>query len=96
MNLIEEVISKMIKDIDNKKEKVIKNKLLIELGVELDYKIEKSKRFKSLQLENLDGKETYYYNDGSANGFRVVTFEIVDTPADFNDVPKIGLELKYY
>lgn len=74
-----EVIRKMSADIEDKKRGIILAKLK-EKGIELDIAKESVSRFKSLSISYQDNKEIVYYNDGSPNGLRVVTFETKISP----------------
>lgn len=78
------------------KEEVIKRRLK-ELGIELDFNQEKRRRFKSLMVERIGGEETYYYNDGSTFGMRLVTFVTTQKPIDTKERSvSITLETHYF
>jgi len=70
----QEIISDMIIEINRKKEDVIKQRCE-KLGIKLDAETEQKKRFKSFVVEYSDTEETYWYNDGSETGLRIVTFQ---------------------
>ena len=57
----------------------IKEDVVIEMakskGITIDLEEEKSARFKSIVIEHDYGKESWYYNDGTKDGVRIVTFE---------------------
>lgn len=74
MDLVSKAIEVMCKEIEAKRKEIILGRLK-KLGIELDMELERTRRFKSLTIETEhDGTETIYYNDGSENGIRVVTF----------------------
>lgn len=56
------------------------NSVLIErldlLGINLDLEEEKIRRFPSLLVEKFENTHTYYYNDGSVEGLKIVTFKM--------------------
>ena len=97
-----ELIDKLIKDIQYKKEELLKNRLL-EFRPNFDFEREKERRFKNIQCETDHlGNETYYYNDASLSGYRLITFEntmnhINNNLYDFegNSI-NFGYEIKYY
>jgi len=72
---------KLTEKLNSIKEKVIIGKLRI-LGINFDFKEESKKRFKSLVVvsSRKDNKffETYYFNNGSFDGLKLVTF-IIET-----------------
>ena len=46
-----------------------------ELNIDIDLEAEKKNRFKKFTIEYKGSEETVYYNDGSENGLRVITFQ---------------------
>lgn len=74
-SLIEQISEKLANDLAKKMEKIVKERLQFH-GIELDFELESRRRFKSLIREILDDgdEETYWYNDGSEQGLRIVTF----------------------
>src|SRR5690606_29338197 len=51
---------------------------LEEKNIKIDWEFERDARFKSIYGEVEGFKETYYYNDSSKEGLRIVTFEMED------------------
>lgn len=99
-NLQDEFISKLYNDVNLSKEKVLKERLSL-LGIELNFESEQRRRFKSLHSEQRGNETIIYYNDGSENGLRVVTFKEVQTPISFTNNTKdfkcsIEIDLTYY
>ena len=92
--LQDEIISKIVAEINEKKELIIKERLK-QLDIEIDYGKESERRFKLFLCEIKGDEETIYYNDGTITGFRIVTFVQKHKPIDFNE-PNIGTELSYY
>ena len=68
-----EAIKRMTDDIRAQKEVIIHERLK-ELSIDVDFSLEEHRRFKSFTVESGGGYEAYYYNDGSVDGLRVVTF----------------------
>lgn len=74
MKYFQDQLSSLIDDIQKKKMAVFYDKLK-ERGIEFDLEKESNRRFKSFMIEtHTDGREIYYYNDGSIQGLRIVTF----------------------
>ena len=94
-NMMEEVTAKMAQDINTKKETVIRQKLKEIVGIEINIEDEQLRRFKRLAIEYGQNKETIYFNDGSLNGIRLVTFVRKDIPFDYEKFT-IGYEESYY
>ena len=46
------------------------------LGINLDLEEEKIRRFPNLLVEKFENIHTYYYNDGSIEGLKIVTFKM--------------------
>ena len=93
-------IAKMHNDIIKQKEYVILNALRRN-NIKLNLQEALGKRFSPIQREVKPGhSETYYYNDGSKDGLRLVTFNIGHQPIDpqFGNSREISLkiELTYY
>lgn len=99
INLQNDLVSKISSEIDAKKKQILLDKLSL-LGVELNLELEEKRRFKILFMESTQNEQTIYYNDGSIDGIRVVTFCMIDTfPSyDLDDERSISVvsELKYY
>ncbi len=92
----DEMIKKMSLEVSNNKEKVFKERLE-QLGIKINFEEEQRKRFKSFFSEYRGDEETIYYNDGSENGLRVITFVRTETPIDYNNNKiSVGIDLTYY
>ena len=94
-NLLEEASNNLISGIVKKKEEVVLDRLK-EIGVVLDLEQEKKARFKSLVCEQSEESETWYYNDGTAKGLRLVTFVLSKPKFDIDEPLKVGIEYTYY
>jgi len=94
MDLLADSIKKMCDEMNTKREALIIGRLK-KLGIELDMKLEKTRRFKSLLMENDGEAQTYYYNDGSENGLRIITFVTNQNPFNHEDM-RIKFEVHYY
>ena len=88
------LINNAIEKISKRKDDLILNKLK-ELGIEFDFQQEKDRRFKRFRIEQRENETSYYYNDGSTEGLRVITFVDTQTPFDKEDF-SIGIETTYY
>jgi len=45
------------------------------MGLEINEELEKTRRFKTLMCEIHGNEERYFFNDGSEQGIRIVTFK---------------------
>jgi hypothetical protein len=96
-NLMQEATSKLISDIYEKRNKVITERLKEIVGIDLDIKAEANRRFKRLAIECKGNEETIYFNDGSEQGKRIVTFVKKDNPLTFEtDRCQMSVEYSYY
>ncbi len=98
-DIMQEYLDKLMLDIQEKKSNIIKDRLKI-LGIEIDFGHERERRFKLITCETnneLYSNETYYYNDGSKEGIRIVTF--TETPPEYpNEFQRseINMSFNYY
>ncbi len=88
------LIKGIINKISDNKDKLILNKLK-ELNIDINFNEEKERRFKRFRVEIKDSETTYYYNDGSIDGLRIITFVDTQTPFDKDNL-SISIETKYY
>lgn len=94
-NMMEEATRKMAQDINAKKELVIRYKLKEIVGIEIDIIEEERRRFKRLSSEYRGNEQTIYFNDGSLEGKRIVTFVKKEIPFDAEKFT-LGYEETYY
>lgn len=86
----------LIKDFEKKRMELIQNRLS-ELGISLDIAEEAKRKFKRFVYEIKGNEETLYYNDGSENGLRIITFVRIQNPVSFDsNMAKLSIEYKYY
>ncbi len=62
------------------RERILKERLDL-LGIHINLEEEKIRRFPTILIEKFENTSTYYYNDGSIKGLRVITFKM---GVDFN------------
>jgi hypothetical protein len=90
-----EKINDIAKEINNRKQELFISKCL-ELGITFNLKEEEQRRFRSFIREIQDEEEVIYYNDGSVEGLRVITF-VSETNIDCTDTSySITSDLRYY
>ena len=97
-NFQETAIKKVAEDMSNKRMNLIIERLK-NIGITLDVKKEERARFKSLtRVFNGLNEETIYYNDGSENGLRVITFVTEQKTMNGNDLESMSItcETSYY
>ena len=92
-------IDKMLKDLTEQKEYHLV-KALHAKGINMDLSKEIQKRFPKIRREIIGGhSETFYYDDGSEDGLRVITFvQDMDTPQITNDPTAFSVRynIKFY
>lgn len=96
-NQISDIVNQIVKDINDKKQEAFILKCM-ELGIVFNIKEEEERRFKNFIREVKGNRETIYYNDGSIEGLRIITF-ITDDKFDYNDIDykySVISEIKYY
>lgn len=82
-SLLHEATIKMMKDIHEKRKKIITQRLKEIVGIDLNIEEETKRKFKRLTIEYNGNEETIYFNDGSINGIRIVTFVKKESPISF-------------
>ena len=93
---MQDYILELALSIDKQKTDVIKTRLN-DLGITIDWELEKTRRFKSITNEQHPDRDEYYYNDGSEKGVRIITFEEVRDEVDFTNYEfSLGIKYKYY
>ena len=96
-NLMQKATSKLINDIHEKRNKIITERLKEVVGIDLDIKGEATRIFKRFAIEYKGNEEIIYFNDGSEQGKRIVTFVKKDNPLTFEtDRCQISVEYSYY
>jgi hypothetical protein len=101
MDFYNELLQNAMIDLQVKKIEVLK-KMLKLAGIDFDFEAEKQRRFKCLLVEvrEEDNSETYYYNDGSIEGLRIVTFipdnDFQDNSTNLTYNPKYSFGFSYY
>ena len=92
-----ELIENYVNEIVASKSNIIKERFKSIVGEDLDLEDEKNRRFKRLLCEQKGNLETIYFNDGSLQGRRIVTFICIEKPLDVNNFKyELKFELFYY
>lgn len=97
-NLQSYFIDKISKELSENKQRVFIDRL-VSLGIDIDLEEQQNKRFKDICITYQNNEETYYYNDGSDNGLRIITFtEINSSPKIDFKTGKVSVEseISYY
>ena len=89
-----EMIEKLAKEIDDKKQQVIKQRLE-EMGMAHLLDNLEEQRFKRILVEKRHNEETYYADDGTLTGRRIVTFLIPKWEVSIDEY-LFNFQLKYY
>jgi hypothetical protein len=90
-----EFISKLFTDLYIKKEQLIQERLE-KLGLPKLIEADKKRRFKKMICEFHPTEEIWYYDNGTAEGERIITFKSFEPKYDFEKNTTIGMELEYY
>lgn len=90
------IINDIVTKLQFQQEELIKQKLIEYLGYELDVIAESKRRFPRLGIFHQDNEISYYWNDGSQFGHRLITF--VSSNVDYSDIEnyKLKCDIKYY
>lgn len=92
----QEIIRDVTTEINQKKDAIIMRRLE-ELGIKVDLKAEQRRRFKRFVVESNGQEETYWHNDGSETGLRIVTFKKAQSNFDLKEPNHIFItEVDYY
>tara|TARA_Y100000592_G_C5340000_1_gene253742 strand:+ start:233 stop:577 length:345 start_codon:yes stop_codon:yes gene_type:complete len=94
-NIVQESLYKMMQDISTQKDFVIRQKVKEIVGVEINIAEEGKRLFKRFCAVRQGNEETIYFNDGSIEGKRIVTFVKKDIPFDAEKFT-LGYEETYY
>jgi len=94
-NMMEEATAKMVQDMNNRREAIIREKLKEKIGIDINIEEEQKRRFKRLAVEYRQNEETVYFNDGSIEGKRIVTFVKKEMSFDAKSFTA-GYEESYY
>ena len=72
---LSQAFEKMALDLEQKKTDIVKGRLN-DLNIKIDFELEIKNRFKLIicEFHEADESESYYYNDGTEQGVRIVTF----------------------
>lgn len=92
----QQIIGDMIAELIKKKDAIVMHRLK-QLGIKIDVEAEQRRRFKRFVVEYNNKEETYWYNDGSETGLRIVTFKILQPNFDLKEPSHISkTEVIYY
>jgi hypothetical protein len=96
-NLMQEMTTKLANDIEQKRNKVITERLKEIVGIDLNIEEEAKRRFKRFAIEYNGNEEIIYFNDGSEQGKRIVTFVRDEQPLSFEfDKCEMRVGYSYY
>ena len=94
--MMKDAINKAVQNIQQQQDKLIKKRLNRILGYDLNLEDEFKRRFPRIGIFNQDTETSYYWNDGSIDGIRIITF--IQNPIDFfffvNNKLSVGLSYR--
>lgn len=88
-------VDRLISDMQKKHEEILMARLK-ELGIEIDTEKDKNRRFKRFSKEINGDETTYYFDDGSLDGLRIITFVLHNDTMIDPDKRSIVITYKYY
>jgi len=97
-DMMNEMISNAAIKINLEKEAVIKERLL-SFGYVIDFEEELKRRFTRFASEKKGNKEIIYFDDGSVDGLKLITFEIIYPEAPSITAENVGtyeFKLQYH
>ena len=97
-SIFEGIVQKLQRDLEEKKLAIIQEKLTSK-DFDVDVKVESLKRFPKIAIAiDRFGAERVYYDDGTDEGFLVVTFVPASMAPGVSDIEqgKISIGLNYY
>ena len=98
IGLVQEMQSDLIRnicqEIQDKKETVL-IQALQKNGIDINVEEEAKRRFSRLACFVQENTQSWYWNDGSVGGLRIVTFIDTELDGDYQN-PKFTMEIKYY
>jgi len=98
MGMLDELVEKISVDIEQKKGNILKSRLT-ELGLldEFNKEANEVMRFRNFVCEKSQFTETWWYNDGTNQGLRIITFDATPNFTSFesNDY-STSFSFRYY
>lgn len=93
--MMQEILNDAVKNIQQQQEELIKKRFLRLIGFELDIVEESKRRFPRLGIFQQENETSYYWNDGSIDGIRIITF--YQEPINFDSINdnKLSVNLSY-
>lgn len=92
-----EITNELMSNVEDQREKIIRDRLKELVGIDLDLEEENKRRFKRLSISYKGNEETIYFNDGSIKGQRIVTFVRKDHFVNFDpSLARMDVTYSYY
>ena len=91
-NMMHDITTKLINNIDAQRTQIITERLKEIVGIDLNKEDEVKRK---LVIEYNENKETIFFNDGSEDGIRIVTFVKKNEPISF-DLQKTSMRVDYF
>lgn len=85
----------LMKDLSRQKDAILKERLK-QLGLEMYLEEEEGRRFKRFMKEIQGDRTTIYFNDGSIDGLRIITFVNSFKHSDLNEKNYLTMTINYY
>lgn len=84
LSMQQTIVNDIVNSIQKQQDELIKKRLNRILGYNLNLEDEYKRRFPRIGIFNQDTETSYYWNDGSIDGIRIITF--IQNPIDFSNL----------
>lgn len=84
LSMQQTIVNNIVNSIQKQQDELIKKRLNRILGYDLNLEDECKRRFPRIGIFNQDTETSYYWNDGSIDGIRIITF--IQNPIDFSNL----------
>lgn len=84
LSMQQTIVNDIVNSIQKQQDELIKKRLNRILGYDLNLEDEAKRRFPRIGIFNQDTETSYYWNDGSIDGIRIITF--IQNPIDFTNL----------
>ncbi len=91
---IQTILNDAVKNIQNQQDNLIKKRLGRILGYELNLEEESKRRFPRIGIFQQENETSYYWNDGTIDGIRIITF--IQEPTNLSDANDNKLSINLY
>lgn len=84
LSMQQTIVNDIVRSIQKQQDELIKKRLNRILGYDLNLEDESKRRFPRIGIFHQNTETSYYWNDGSIDGIRIITF--IQNPIDFTNL----------